>query len=227
LAYGAGDHGALSGDKQRTVSPLPHWCEEDAVNDLQGYYRELTAKLKALADSTPVRKVEEARQRALNELLEKIQSSDLRERVEETFHQQQRSFVDFARAVQGVLSAQQQAVAELISQWERDISERLPSLERRDIEDEDEVAPFPPPPAAVSALEPAAKKTAAKKTAAKKTTKKAPAKKAAAKKTPAKKTEAKKTAKKTAAKKAPTKKAPTKKTAKKATKKAAPPSDQS
>ncbi|MBM7785030.1 hypothetical protein [Tenggerimyces flavus] len=204
------------------------------MNDLQGYYRELTARLKALADSEPVRKVEEARQKALGELLERIQSSDLRERVEEAFQQQQRSLVDFAHAVQGVLSAQQQAMAELIAQVERNISDRLPG---RGLQDEDELAPFPPPPAAVSAApEPAAAPVAKKAAAKKSSAKKAAAKKApAAKKTAAKKTAAKKTAtkavdgsepaaKKAVAKKSTVKKAAAKKTAAKKTaaKKASP-----
>ena len=201
------------------------------MNDLQSYYRELTTRLKALADSEPVRKVDEARQKALGELLERVQNSDLRERIEEAFQQQQRSLVDFARAVQGVLGAQQQAVAELISQVERNIAERLPGR-GPDAEDEDELAPFPPPPAVVSAERdpetapgaPAAKKAVAKKTATKKAVaKKAPAKKAVAKKTTAKKTvaksvdgsepAAKKAAKKTTAKKAPAKKTAAKKAA--------------
>ncbi len=198
------------------------------MNDLQSYYRELTTRLKALADSEPVRKVDEARQKALGELLERVQNSDLRERIEEAFQQQQRSLVDFARAVQGVLGAQQQAVAELISQVERNISERLPGR-GPDADDGDELAPFPPPPAVVSAEResdsaPAAKKAVAKKTATKKAVaKKSTTKKAVAKKTPAKKAvaksvdgsepAAKKAAKKATAKKTAAKKAPAKKTA--------------
>lgn len=203
------------------------------MNDLQGYYRELTARLKALADSEPVRKVEEARQKALGELLERIQGSDLRERVEEAFQQQQRSLVDFAHAVQGVLSAQQQAMAELIAQVERNISERLPGRGPQD--EAEELAPFPPPAAVTAAPEPAAAPPVAKKAPAKKAAKKAPAKKAAAKKTAAKKTATKAVdgsapaAKKAVTKKAAAKKTPAKKAAAKKTaaKKASPSSDQS